>query len=997
VDFSIFKIKYMNTFFKANWKHFVVIGIMIVVTLIYFKLQFEGYGLKQHDIEQFSGASHEIEDFRQQTGEETLWTNSMFGGMPSVQISLLYQGNYIKEVVNAYVKLIPLPAGIVLLYMLGFYIFAMCIRINPWVGLLGAIAFGFSSYDMIIIQAGHNTKALAVAFMAPVVGAFIMAYQRNLRWGLVLSAIFMIFELSMNHLQVTYYLGILLLCIGVVFLVDAILKKTYKNFLFASGGLIIAYFLAFLTNFGNIYLTNDYAKHTIRGGNDVTITPNGVSNAKNSTTGLDKDYITQWSYGIGESFTLVSPYVKGGGTVALGESPFAEEVENMELSPEEAKGVMNLPVYWGDQPMTSGPVYIGIIVFFLAFLGLVFLKNPVKWALLGVTLLTLMLSWGKNFMGLTDFFLEHVPGYNKFRAVTIILVMVELCVPILGVLFLDLLVKEREALKTKKKLFLITSAVAFVFLFLVKAIGLGDNYESAGDKAQLDNVASSIRQQLSGMNPSDLMTQYQLDINNLQQVDQFVNQQVIPYQKSYDAMKTVRASIFDSSMNRSLLFLFLTIALLAILFYTELKTEYVIIGLVVLVALDLIPVANNYLGNQEHGNGYKYWVEKGNSMFATAATSADYKILENELLMQPALKSKITKAESEAKQKAFDLEITGPAERNLIDAYRFATLNRNTNYRVFDLSGGFNSATSSYFHKALGGYHGAKLRAIQNVFDFHIANSNYKIYDMMNVKYFIQNGTEAQPNPNALGNAWFVKKVTKFKTPNDEIRALGSVYQLENQSLGSLIVNGKIQKSAKVYTSDKLQYVLKSDTIAVPMSSGIVEGMEAMFVMDINGKTNLVPVQTLELDTAKSFLKLVKIKNSEEFNPRDEAVILESEFNKVNKQLFSGEGSISMTSYAPNKITYVSNSNSEQLAIFSEVYYADGWKATIDGKEVSIAKVDYFLRGLKLPKGKHTIEFTFDLPAYHTAGTLAATSSIIVILALISIIYIDRKKKKALA
>ena len=987
----------MNNFFKTNWKHFTAIGIMIVVTLIYFKLQFEGYGLKQHDIEQFSGASHEIEDFRKQTGEETMWTNSMFGGMPSVQISLLYQGNYVKEIVNAYAKIFPLPAGIVLLYMLGFYIFALCVRINPWVGLLGAIAFGFSSYDMIIIQAGHNTKALAVAFMAPVVGAFIMAYQRNLRWGLVLSAIFMILELSMNHLQVTYYLGILLLCIGIVFLVDAILKKSYKKFVLASGGLIVAYFLAFLTNFGNIYLTNDYAKHTIRGGNDVTITPNGVSNAENSTSGLDKDYITQWSYGVGESFTLVSPYVKGGGSVVLGESPFAEQVENMDLSPEEAKGVMNLPVYWGDQPMTSGPVYIGIIVFFLAFLGLVFLKNPVKWALLAVTLLTLMLSWGKNFMGLTDFFLEHIPGYNKFRAVTIILVMVELCIPILGVLFLDLLVKERETLKIKKKTFLITSGIAFGFLLLVKVIGLGDNYQSAGDKAQLENISVSIRQQLAGMNPADLMSQYQLDVNNPQQVEQFVQQQVTPYEKSFDAMKTVRASIFNSSMNRSLLFLFITIGLLSVLFYTETKTEYVILGLVILVAVDLIPVANNYLGNQEQGNGYKYWIEKGNTLYATAATNADYKILENELIANPSLKSKIAKAETEAKQKVVELEITGPAQRNLIDAYKFAALNRSTNYRVFDLSGGFNSATSSYFHKALGGYHGAKLRSIQNIFDFHIANSNYKIYDMMNVKYFIQNGTEAQPNPNALGNAWFVNKVTKYKTPNDEIRALGSVYQLENQSVGSLVVNGKTQKNARVFTSDKLQYVIKGDTIAVPMSSGIVEGMEAMFVMDVNGKTNLVPIQTLALDTAKSFLKLVKIKNIEEFTPRNEAVILESEFNKVNKLKFTGEGKITMTRYAPNKITYESNSNAEQLAIFSEVYYADGWKATIDGKEVPIAKVNYFLRGLKLPKGKHRIEFTFDLPAYHTAGTLAATSSIIVILALIFVILSDRKKKKEVA
>ncbi len=504
----------MKQFFKSNWKHFTVVGIIITVTFVYFNLQFQGYGLKQHDIEQFGGASHEIQYYREHTGKETLWTNSMFGGMPSTQISVIYEGNYIKNAIDSFLKVLPPPAGPAMLYMLGFYILMLCLNINPWVGLLGSLAFGFSSYDIIIIQAGHNTKALAVAFMAPVVGAFIMSYQRNLKLGVILSAIFMLIELSMNHLQVTYYLGILLVGLGIVMFVNALLKKDFKRFLIASLGIGVAYFLALLVNYGNISMTKDYAKHTIRGGNDITILPNGVSNAENSTTGLDKDYITQWSYGVGESFTLISPYVKGGGTVALADSPFAEHVDKVELSPEQRKNVMNSPVYWGEQPMTSGPVYIGIIVVFLALLGLVFLQNPVKWALFGVTILTLALSWGKNFMGLTDFFLENIPGYNKFRAVTIILVMVELCVPILGVLFLDYLIKERELIKEKKKMFLIASGVFVVLLFAIKSVGLGDGYASSNDQIQIDNVESNIKSQILGMDPSVLLTQYQLDVNN---------------------------------------------------------------------------------------------------------------------------------------------------------------------------------------------------------------------------------------------------------------------------------------------------------------------------------------------------------------------------------------------------------------------------------------------------------------------------------------------------
>ena len=983
----------MKHFFKSNWKHFAVIGIIILVTMIYFNLQFQGYGLKQHDIEQFGGASHEIQDYREHTGKETLWTNSMFGGMPSTQISVLYEGNYIKNAIDGFMKLVPPPAGAAMLYMIGFYILMLCLNINPWVGLLGSLAFGFSSYDIIIIQAGHNTKALAVAFMAPVVGAFIMSYQRNIKWGVILSALFMVIELSMNHLQVTYYLGILLVGLGIVMFINAILKKEFKRFFLASAGVGIAYVIALLVNYGNISMTTDYAKHTIRGGNDVSISPNGASNAANSTSGLDKDYITQWSYGVGESFTLISPYVKGGGTVALAESPFAEDVDKVELSPEQRKNVMNSPVYWGEQPMTSGPVYIGIIIAFLAVLGLVFLSNPIKWALFAVTLLTLSLSWGKNFMGLTDFFLENVPGYNKFRAVTIILVMVELCVPILGVLFLDLLIKERETIKEKKKLFLISSGLFVIILFGIKTIGLGDGYASANDQIQINGVENNIKNQILGMDPAVLKSQYNLDINNPTQLDQFIKQQSIPYVEGFEGMKKVRETIFNDSMNRSILFTILALGLLAALFYTEIKSEIILIGLVALTLIDLVPVAKNYLGNQEQGNGYKFWAEKGQTLYPMEASVADRSIMESEIAQNSFLRGLITKAELEGSSKAMELELSGAAKTRVIDAYKFAALNRNTNYRVFDMSGGFNSANSSYFHKALGGYHGAKLRNIQNLFDFHITSSNYKVYDMLNVKYFISNGTQVQPNPTALGNAWFVSSIRKVANPNDEIRSLGSQLAIENAFQGTLLVNGSVSSKTKAYTSDKIQYVLKSDTIDVPMSNGLTEGMEAMFVMDLNGKTNLVPMQTLELDTAKSFLKLVKIKNSKEFKPNQEAIMLTDEFSKVGKMKFDAQGVIKMKSYEPNKITYSSNTKAEQFAVFSEIYYPEGWTAKIDGKEVDIVKTDYLLRGLKVPAGNHTIEFTFDLPKYHSSGTLASIASILILLALGAGIYTDRKKK----
>ncbi|MFN5418395.1 MAG: YfhO family protein [Flavobacteriia bacterium] len=1003
----------MKNFFQKNWVHFAIIAILFIVTYFYFSPQFDGYGLKQHDIEMHKGMSSEVVDYRERTGSETLWTNSMFGGMPTMQISLLYEGNYIAESVTAFLKTLPPPAGVVFLYMICFYIFAMCLRLNPWVGLLGAIAFGFSSYDIIIIQAGHNSKALAVAFMAPVVGAFIMAYQRNMKWGILLSALFMTFEISMNHLQVTYYLGILMLGLGLVMFLDAIKRKAFKSFFITTGGIVIAYILAVVINYGNISLTNDYSKHTIRGGNDITTNPDGTSNKGNSTSGLDKDYVTQWSYGIGESFTLISPYVKGGGTVTLADSPFAEDAQNLDMDAEKLNGVMNFPVYWGDQPMTSGPVYVGIIVALLAFLALVFVKNPIKWALLAVTALTLALSWGKNFMGLTDFFLDNVPGYNKFRAVTIILIVVELCIPILGVLFLNYIVKEREAIVAQKKKFFIAAGAFVAFLFIVKMVGLGDNFMSPNDTAQFkqiedakENIKSGIKGQIMQMSPAD-QQKYGVNVNDPAQMEQFVESQYEQYvstnnlqqlKVSQSDVKVVRESIFDSSMNRSLLFSVLALGILALLFFTQLPSLVIVGGLTVLVAADLIPVATNYLGKQEQGSGYKYWDLKGNTLYPISANTADLQIMEIETSLNPNLKAKVSAGEKSGATKADELALSGGEKNRVIDSYKFAALNRNTNYRVFDVRGNFGSANASYFHKSLGGYHGAKLRNIQNVFEYHLSKNNNKVYDILNVKYFIQQDDkgnyQASPNMSAAGNAWFVKRIETFATPNDEIRALGNQFEVKNIGQGVLVVNGAQKTDAKVYGSESMKYVLQGDSLDVPLTNGMSEGMEAYFVMDINGKTNLVPKMTLVNDTAKSFLKLVELKVTNEFKPTEEVVMLNSEAQKVGARQFSGEGKIVMTSYAPNKITYSAEAKGKQFAVFSEIYYPEGWTATIDGKEVDIRKADYLLRGLEIPAGKHKIEFSFMLPKYQKAGTWAMLGNLIIIFALIVGIVLDLRKKR---
>jgi hypothetical protein len=984
----------MKSFFERNWQHFAVIGGFIVIMFAYFSPEYDGYHLKQHDIEQYIGMSQEIKTFREKTGDEPLWTNSMFGGMPTVQISTLYDGNVFQTGMIWFLKNVGVPSGILLLHLIGFYILALCLRVRPLIGFIGAIAFAFASYEIVILQAGHNSKAITVALMAPVLGAFIMAYRQNWKWGALLSALFMSFEIASNHLQVTYYFAFILAGLGVFELVKALRNKAIKQFLITSGAVLAAYLLAVFINYGNVSLTNDYAKQTIRGGNDITIRPDGEVATEN-TEGLDKDYITNWSYGRDESFTLVSPYVKGSASIGIADSPFKELIENSDRSSKDINGILNAPypVYWGEQPMTSGPVYLGVVMIFLLVLGMVYIKDGSKWVFLGVSILALMLSWGKNMMGLTDFFIEHVPGYNKFRTVTIVLVLIELCVPVIGVLLLQRLFEEREQIKETKKQFLIVSGVFFVLLFGVKTVGLGDNYTSQSELQRINEIPAQIMDQVRGTDPQILATNYGIDVNNPQQLEQFVDAQVDGATEQYDLMKSARADIFNSSMNRSLLFTFLAIALIGLYFYTALPTTLIFGGLGLLVLLDLIPVDQNYLSSAENDRGeYKYWVASAQTDYPLSPEKADLQIMEMEA-MDPKVNNEIKKGESEGSKMADELGYTGGDKRRVIDSYRFSALNLATNYRVFDLNGGWNSTRASYFHKSLGGYHGAKLRNIQNVFDFHLSRSNNKVLDMLNVKYFIQEES-LRPNPTAMGNAWFIRNIKVKDTPNDEIRALGNEFKLVNAGSGIFLVNRKVVKEAIVFGTEKIQYLLPGkDTMDVPLSNGISKGMEVLWVMDANGATNLIPAATMQMDSLKSFSKLISVNVTDEFNPANDAVMLKDVAAGLKKRSFSGIGNIKMTAYAPNKISYSAECKGDQFAVFSEIYYPEGWKATVDGKEVPILKTDYLLRGLELKNGKHKVEFTFDLPKFRKSNNYALFGSLLLFGLIGGMIFLEFKKR----
>lgn len=989
----------LSAFFKKNGIHFIAIFLFFIVAYVYFAPQFNGYGLKQHDIEQYKGMSNEVKHFRESTGEEPLWTNAMFGGMPATQISVIYSGNLLKNVVVGIGKVISVPAGPFLWHLISFYILALCLRIRPVIGIVGAFAFAFASYEIIILQAGHNTKAMAIAFLPAVLGAFILAFRRNWKLGGILSAVFMAMHLGSNHFQITYYALFLLLIFGLYFLIETIISKEYKKFFVSSAAIIGGYLIALMINYGNIFMTNSYANETIRGQNDVSMAPNGEKTSNADQAGLDKDYITNWSYGIDESFTLVTPYAKGShNNFLIADTRFADIAEDSDMSSQEIEAVLGNRAYFGEQPGTSGPVYIGVIVVFLALLGLVFLKDRIKWVLLGISIFALLLSWGKNFMGLTDFFIENVPLYNKFRTVTMILVLVELCIPIIGILLLQKLYNEREQLKTEKNKFLIVSGVFFVFLVGLKFVGINDQFysQAEGDYYQKDKIAVQVRNSVLQA-PADVLQQnYGVDKSNPQQVEGFVQSRVDGVMGDFDNIKIVRSQIYDKSTTHSLIVGIFGIGIMALFFYTSIPTIVVVIGIGVVSLADLIIVDKNYLNNDEQvttSDEYQYWMEQPEKDYPVVSNRADAAILASELTENPSLKALVDAGEKRGKEKYEELGYDSKYRDRVIDSYKFSALNLNTNFRVLEYDGLWSSTRASYFHKSLGGYHAAKLQRIQNMFEFHISRRDQNILDMLNVKYSIQGG-EMKKRESAMGNGWFVKDVKSYESADQEIRGLGKLFNIINAGQGKLLVNRKELNAADVQGYRPIQYVMTpGDTLDIRLPANPDKNVPLCLVLDSLGQAQLYPLALVDTDSSNQFQKIVEIQLKDEFVPRDEAVMLSSEAGKLSKKKFSGEGVIEMTKYAPNKISYTTSSNDKQLAVFSEVYYQDGWKAYVDGKEQEILKVNYMLRGLELPAGNHKVEFVYTSEKYERATVFSWIGSILLILLAGAYIYFNNRTK----
>jgi len=752
----------MKDFLKPILPHLLVVIAFLGLTAIYFYPAFSGYQMKQGDITRFKGMAQEIKEYRRAFGEEPLWTNSMFGGMPAYQISVKYP-NDILGVIDDVVSLgLPRPANYVFLYLIGFYILMLSLRIRPGLAFVASVAFALSSYYFIILEAGHNSKAHAIAYMAPMLAGIIWAYRGKYLLGGIVTALFMALQLKANHVQITYYFGFLLIFFGIAKLVEFARKGEVGDFVKASAIVLAAVIVGVLANANVLLNTYEYSKYTTRGKTELTIKSDGSSNEDIATTGLDREYVTQWSYGKGETLSLLIPNARGGASSLLGSHPDAIKKVDRRLQ----QNVAQSNAYWGDQPFTSGPVYVGALVVLFFLLGLAFVKGPLKWALLITAVLTIALSWGKNLMGLTNFFLDYIPGYNKFRAVTIILSITELVFPILGFLFVKKLLETPEMIvEEKKKFFAIAGGLSL--LVLIMAITPRSFFDFMSEQEQI-----SLQSRMNDENAT----------------------MIVEYS---EGLKTAREAIFTADAWRTFLFLIIGSGLVWFYARKKLQSKIFIAAIGLLIIVDLWSVDKRFVNNEKDRGRYIQWEEKENNIAAFSAEQADLDILESELELNPLVADAVKKAAED-----FKTQSRSGAKRKLskdaVNDVKFGALRFNTNYRVLPLSGTFQDFRTAYFHKSVGGYHGAKLKRIQELYDFHLGQEiaalqtalqndptvesinsrlrNSDIINMLNTRYIIYN-SQAPPlaNTESLGSAWIVNNLIQVENADEEIVQLGEI------------------------------------------------------------------------------------------------------------------------------------------------------------------------------------------------------------------------------
>ena len=741
----------------------VVIIFAVISFAYFFPADLDGRILYRHDSSAGRGAGQETAEYHERTGKVSRWSNATFSGMPTYQTAPSYQSvSVLNQAVKAYHLWLPENVWYVFAYLLGFYILLRAFDFRQSLAALGSIVWAFSSYFFIIIAAGHIWKVMALAYLPPMIAGIVLAYRGKYLWGFIVTAIFAAFEVDANHVQMTYYYLFIILFMIIAYLVDAIRKKRMAQFVKATAVCAAGALIGILMNISNLYHTWQYAQESMRGKSELV-----KKDAANQTSsGLDRDYITQWSYGVDETWTLLVPNAKGGASV-----PLAANTEAMKKAdPNFMQIYQQLGQYWGDQPGTSGPVYVGAFVLMLFILGLFIVKGPIKWALLAATILSILLSWGHNFMPFTNFFLDYIPMYSKFRTVASILVIAEFTIPLLAMMALKKIVDEPDLLTKKAKFvyisFGLTGGIALLFA-LMPTLFFSDFISSQ----ELEAFKSIPAEYLSPLESN---------------------------------LRSIRESIFTADCWRSFWIIVIGTLLLFLYKFKKLKAEYMVGAIAILCLIDMWQVNKRYLNDE-------MFVEKSVREQAQPMTQTDRQILQDKSLDYRVLN---------LASNTFNENETSYYHKS-IGGYHAAKLRR---YQEL-----IDAYISPEMQKMLPAI--AKAGGDMTKVD---GDSLFPVLNMLNAKYFIvplqANQTVAIENPYVYGNAWFVDKVTYVKNANEELDALGKL-NLRHEAVAdarfqSQLGESKNQDSTSIvkltaYEPNQLTYDVRSATGGIVVFSEI--------------------------------------------------------------------------------------------------------------------------------------------------------------------------------
>lgn len=830
------------------WGFFVSMAVMAIVSLLFFAPNnFNGDTLSQHDMQQGAANGAEAQEYYQATGEKALWTNALFSGMPTFQISPEYESNALFTWLNdVYGLWLPSPSNLLFMMMLGMLICCYCLRMRWWYALLAALAWGLSSYFIIIIGAGHIWKFLALTYMPPTIGAVVMAYRGRWLWGASLLALFAMMELNANHPQITYYSLFIMAGLAIAYLVVAIRNKAIKGWLIGSAACLVAGALALGANAPSLYNTYEYSKETKRAQSELT--PLAKANADSQdapserpTGGLPKSEIGGWSNLPSESFSLLIPNIKGGASIrpekGVNQPLTLDKVADADqLAKDEMQLTSQMLQYFGGKGFTNGPFYVGAIIVALFLLGCLIVPGPLKWTMVVMTLFSIMLAMGNHFEALTDFMIYNVPMYNKFRAAETALVIAAFCMPLLGALALQKLMTAPGAwLRYRYDIMVAFGLPVLICLAAALFPALFGEPFSTQDLEQINQVNKAITEQNPGM--------------------------LGAFNNGLEAVRQTRLDMVSDEAWRSLLFLLMGAGVVVGSLFMHLKDWMCAAGVGFLTLADLYSVDKRYVSSDSFADAQFAAIESGDPLAADAI---------DEAIM---------------KDKGY--------------------------YRVMDYAD-FGGARRSKYHHMIGGYHAAKLNRYNDLIERQLmTDRNPEILDMLNAKYLIfvnqdQQGNkfmDYQQNPYALGAAWFVDSITYVDNADAEMAALDNLH---------------------------------------PATHAVAD---RKFSQALGGSD--VPARA------------------------------QGDFIKLDK-------------YTPNQLTYSVSTRNGGLAVFSEVWFPWGWKATVDGQPAQLGRVNYALRAMRVPAGNHTIVMTFDPDSIHTTATVAYTcvTFIYLLLALALFVYV---------